>query len=65
MQCNYLGVLSVGIDPNKCIAGPGYYNTTEEDREKYCNGENFSKCPRFVTCLKIMNAAVGDKTLQE
>ncbi len=59
MQCNYLGVVSVSKDPTKCIAGPGYYSTTEEDRLKYCNGDNFFKCPRFLASLKIMNANGG------
>ncbi|WP_048139353.1 hypothetical protein [Methanosarcina horonobensis] len=59
MQCNYLEVLSAGINPDKCIAGPGYYKTTEEDRSKYCIGEKFSDCPRFIASLKIMEAEGG------
>jgi hypothetical protein len=65
MQCNYLGVLSIGIDPNKCIAGPGFYGTTEEDRSKYCIGEKFSDCPRFIACIKIMKAEGGIKSSNE
>lgn len=31
----------------KCTASPGEYNPDEEDKENFCNTENFSKCTLF------------------
>ncbi len=31
----------------KCMAGPGYYKTTDDDISKYFTTESFTSCPRL------------------
>ena len=41
-------------DINKCTAPPRDYDTTEEDRNEYCNsGIKFEKCPRYKDGIKL------------
>ena len=56
MQCNYLGTINLGFESNRCMAGPEAYETTEEDRSSYCIRNDFIKCPRLITNLKIKEA---------
>jgi hypothetical protein len=49
MQCNFLRWISETSKEykNECMCGPARYITSENDRNTYCLGENFDKCPRL------------------
>jgi hypothetical protein len=61
MQCNFLGTKIIGglsgatlhIYPDKCATGTSDYETTEEDRNTYCENEKFTECPRYKTIVSL------------
>ena len=62
MRCNYLGPIerNVANQENNCQAGPSLYETTESDRTKYCETENFIGCPRLITIQTTCDTCCED-----
>lgn len=74
MKCDYLD------NSNKCLTGRENYETTEEERYKYCNGgmatvdtggalgftEDFRCCPRYkMAKSKVKNKLEIENLLQK
>lgn len=48
MQCNFLNKTGTGdTETYRCEIKPCNFEPTDEDKSKYCIGENFPCCPRF------------------
>jgi hypothetical protein len=53
MQCIYL---NKNGQTQECLTGVANYGTTENDRQKYCETNNFLQCPRLIATLKAKEA---------
>ena len=53
MQCIYL---SKSDKAQECMTGVGFYGTTEDDRQNYCENNNFLQCPRIIATIKTKKA---------
>lgn len=53
MQCIYL---HKSEQMQECMTGVAYYETTEDDRQNYCESNNFLQCPRLMATLRAKEA---------
>jgi len=38
------------------MTGVGFYGTTEDDRQNYCENNNFLQCPRVIATIEAKKA---------
>ena len=53
LQCIYL---HKSDKAQECTTGVAYYDTTEDDRQNYCQSNDFLQCPRFIATLRAKEA---------
>jgi hypothetical protein len=47
------------------MTGVAYYETSEDDRQNYCESNNFLQCPRLIATLRAKEADGTITTVQK